>query len=129
MKTKRGKSPAANAKIVKSQSRKLSPKVAILQSVFEGTIGGRKYLLDASAKELKVLADITGQSPKDYADSHQMRIVNRAQAHPDAVRTLKKSWNVAKATEYEMAKAQAKLKREAAKEVHKTHKIATIRKH
>ncbi|MEK7093667.1 MAG: hypothetical protein AAB927_04260 [Patescibacteria group bacterium] len=105
MKKRTGKSPALKV----ANKGKLKPKPI---DVFEGTIDGRKMLLDASADKLVILADITGQLPKEYADKNGMRIVNRKRVDPAVIKTLKKAWSVAKATEYEMRREQKQLKRE-----------------
>ena len=128
MKTKRVKSRTQSVPIV---PRKLKPEVVPQPiAVFEGTIDGHKYLIDASpwAPSLNKLAEITGTSPKDYADKHNMRIVPRSQANPEVVKALKKAWNVAKAYEYETLTAQAKAKRANARIIKSATKIGK-RKH
>ncbi len=70
-------------------------------------------LIDARADTLITLAEITGMSPKEYADEHNMVIINRAKANPDVVRSLKKLWGAAKLEEYKLLQAQKKLRREA----------------
>ncbi len=80
--------------------RKAVVKVKLIR-VFEGTIGDRKYLFDADPhnEKLTSLLEITGKSPMDEADANNMVIVPRRKASKQVVKTLKKTWAIAKLDE------------------------------